>query len=112
MDANYFFSFFMCKIKVNNFIFYYLFCYFILLFFIFINNQGKQHKVLKSSVQCYFYQVNNQLYHMNGMHVLTVKSAASGDRVHFTFIGDRNLSNHCLYSTLVKGSNFALLAQM
>ena len=39
-------------------------------------------------------KVNNQFYHMNSVRVLTVKSAASGDRVQCSFLSDRSLSKH------------------
>ena len=45
---------------------------------------------------------------MNRMPVLSV---ASGDPVHCTFVGNSSLSKH-LHTTVVKGSNFALLAPM
>ena len=35
-----------------------------------------------------------QFYHMNDGRVLTVKSAASGDRVQLSFLSDRSLSKH------------------
>ena len=41
---------------------------------------------------------------------MTVNSAASGDRVHCAFIGDRRMSRHLLYATLMKRKNFPLLA--
>ena len=40
----------------------------------------------------YIYQIYIS-YHMNGMRVLTVKSAASDDRVQRSFLSDRSLSN-------------------
>ena len=40
----------------------------------------------------YIYQLYIS-YHMNGMRVLTVKSAVSGDRVQCSFLSDRSLSN-------------------
>ena len=49
----------------------------------------------------------NQFYHMNGVRVLTVKSAMSGDRVQCSFFSDRSLSKHL--RTHVKGNNFTLL---
>ena len=33
-------------------------------------------------------------HHMNGMRVLSVKSAVSGDRVQCSFLSDRSLSKH------------------
>ena len=51
-----------------------------------------------------------QFNHMNGVPVLTVKSAASGVRVQCSFVCDRSLSKRFLYTTFVKGSNFALLS--
>ena len=41
-------------------------------------------------------------------HILTVKSAVSGDRVKCLVLGDRSLSKHLSHSH-VKGSNFSLL---
>ena len=45
---------------------------------------------------------------MNGMRVFTVKSVACGVRVQCKFVSNRSLSKH-LYSTLLYGSNYALL---
>ena len=39
--------------------------------FIFINNQGKQHKMIKK-LNTHLYRVNKQDYHMSGVRVLTV----------------------------------------
>ena len=61
----------MCKRKDSNLIIYFT----LLLLFFFINNQGKQHKMpKKSNVQLCSYQVKKQFHHMNGVHVMTVKS--------------------------------------
>ena len=43
---------------------------------------------------------------MNVVHVLTVKSAASGDRVQRSFLGDRSFSKHLLHTQM----NFSLLS--
>ena len=44
---------------------------------------------------------------MNGVRVLTVKSAMSGDRGQSSFPSDRSLSKHL--HAQVKGSNYTLL---
>ena len=62
----------MCKRKVSNF------------YFFFIIHQGKQHKMFKRlNIHRCSYQVKKQCYHMNGVCVFTVKSAASVERVRF-----------------------------
>ena len=38
-------------------------------------------------------------YHINGVHVLTVKSAESGDRVQCSFLSDRSLLKKSLHSS-------------
>ena len=45
-------------------------------------------------LHCYSHQVKMQFYHINGVRVLTVKSAAIGNRVQFSVLGDRGLSKH------------------
>ena len=47
----------------------------------------------------YIYQLYIS-YHMNSVRVLTVKSAASEDRVQRSFLSDRSLSKH-LYSLYI-----------
>ena len=70
--------------------------------FIFINNEGKQHKMLnKSTVHWHTNQVKTHFYKMNGVHVLTVKSHVSGDEVQRLFLSGRCLSKHFYYATLV-----------
>ena len=44
-------------------------------------------------IYIYIYQLYIS-YHMNSVRVLTVKSAASEDRVQRSFLSDRSLSNH------------------
>ena len=43
---------------------------------------------------------------MNGVRALTVKSAASGDRVQRSFLSDRSLSGHLLHTHV----NFSVLS--
>ena len=63
----------MCKGKVSNFIFTFFIYKFFLLLFIFIDNHGKQRKMMKKlTIHCYAYQVKQNFNHMNGVRVLTV----------------------------------------
>ena len=54
---------------------FYIHFYFYIFFFIFINNQGIQRKMLKELNAHFFsYLVKTQLYHMNGVRVLTMSN--------------------------------------
>ena len=58
-------------VKESEQIYYYFINFNFSIFF--INNQGKQRKMLKRlNIYCYSYQVKKQLCHMNGVRVLTV----------------------------------------
>ena len=68
---------------------------------------GQERYILKT-----YLELPYQFYYISGMHVLTVKCAASGDRVQCAFVSDRSFSKHLLYATLVMGSNLTLLSCM
>ena len=52
---------------------FFFFINFFKLFFIFINNQGRQRKMLyKLSIYCYLYQAKRKFYRTIGVRVMTV----------------------------------------
>ena len=52
------------------------------------------------NTHCYSSEVEKQFYYMNILRVLTVKGAASGDRVQHSFLSKRNVSKHLLHTLL------------
>ena len=59
---------FLCVKESEQFFFFFL-------YYIFINNQGKQRKMVGNlNIHCYSYQVKKQFYHINGMRVLTMSA--------------------------------------
>ena len=60
----------MLNNEVNNLI---LYLFYFSHFLLFINNHGKQRKMLKKlNIHCYLYQAKKHFYRMNGVRDLTV----------------------------------------